>query len=172
MTRKTILAATVLALAVAGCAPRTPQTQLGADGQPIPVAYTITQSDAAEIPVRVLGEVNRLRANSGLSALAQNPALQNAAAAHSRDMARQNRAWHFGSDGSSPIDRARRAGFSGPLIGEDISESYENDIATLNAWMRNRDTRDIIMDPNARSLGVAWFQESTKKIWWTIMIGG
>ncbi len=156
-------------LMLSACAPRTPGGQLGPDGQPIPVAYTISASEAAAIPGRVLSEVNTLRSNSGAQPLTLDPALNAAAAAHSRDMAAQNRAWHFGSDGSSPLDRARRAGFSGQLIGENISESYENDVATLQAWMQTRDTRDVIMDPGARTLGIAWYQEPSRKIWWTLI---
>lgn len=158
-------------LALAACAPRTPPAELGPDGQPIPVAYTITSAEAAAIPGRVLEQVNMLRSNSGNGPLVLDPALSAAAAAHSRDMAAQNRAWHFGSDGSSPLDRARRAGYSGHIIGENISESYENDIATLQAWMQARDTRDIIMDPSATALGVAWYQEPSRKLWWTLITG-
>lgn len=164
----------ILALAgltLTACAPRNPGGQLGPDGQPIPVAYTINSAEAAAIPDRVLGQVNTLRSGSGAMALTLDPALSAAAAAHSRDMAAQNRAWHFGSDGSSPLDRARRAGYGGHLVGENISESYENDIATLQAWMQTRDTRDVIMDPSATRLGVAWYQEPSRKIWWTLVAG-
>ena len=156
------------ALFVAGCA-IAPAPEFGPDGRPLPVAYTITQREATQIAPRVLGQINQLRAQSGMGPLVLDPALTNAASTHSRDMAAQNRAWHFGSDGSSPPDRARNAGYGGTLIGEAISESYENDIATLNAWMAARDTRDIIMDPNARALGVSWFQEPSRKIWWTLL---
>ena len=156
-------------LTLAGCTARSPDQQLGPDGQPIPVAYTITAGEAAAIPTRVLEQVNLLRSGSGSAALRLDPALNAAAAAHSRDMAAQNRAWHFGSDGSSPLDRARRAGYAGHLIGENISESYENDLATLQAWMQTRDTRDVIMDPSATALGVAWYQEPSKKVWWTLI---
>ena len=164
----------ILALAgltLTACAPRNPGAQLGPDGLPIPVAYTINAAEAAAIPDRVLGQVNTLRSGSGAAPLRLDPALAAASAAHSRDMAAQNRAWHFGSDGSSPLDRARRAGYSGHLIGENISESYENDIATLQAWMQERDTRDVIMDPSATTLGVAWYQEPSRKIWWTLVTG-
>ncbi|MDO5657552.1 MAG: CAP domain-containing protein [Paracoccus sp. (in: a-proteobacteria)] len=133
--------------------------------------YVITQAEADAIPQRVLDQVNMLRAGSGAPPLVINPSLQSAAAAHSRDMSRQNRAWHFGSDGSSPFDRVRRAGYQGTLVGEDIAESFETDIQTLSAWMANRSTRDVIMDPQARELGVAWYQEPDYKIWWTILIG-
>lgn len=170
MTRIILILAASLILA--GCVSRAPdQLQPGQEIQPAPVAYTITAADAAAIPNRILDQVNLLRAGSNAPPLVLNEALNAASATHSRDMAAQNRAWHFGSDGSSPLDRARRAGYTGHLIGENISESYENDIATLQAWMQTRDTRDVIMDPSATSLGVAWYQEPSRKIWWTLITG-
>lgn len=157
-------------IALAACQPRT-APQVGPDGQPLPVAYKIDQKEAAEIPTRVLQQINTLRGNIGQAPMMLNAQLSAAALAHSRDMAAQNRAWHWGSDGSSPLDRARRQGFFGTVIGENISETYENDIQTLNAWMSTRDTRDVIMDPRATSLGFAWYQEPSGKIWWTLLSG-
>ena len=116
----------------------------------------------ADVPPDVLLK-QPLHLPDGLSELEVRAAMEHLAA--------QNRAWHFGSDGSSPLDRARRAGYSGHLVGENISESYENDIATLQAWMQERDTRDVIMDPSATTLGVAWYQEPSRKIWWTLVTG-
>ncbi|MBU3031242.1 CAP domain-containing protein [Paracoccus marinaquae] len=165
---KVLAALSVVVLAA--CQPRT-VPQLGPDGQPAPVAYTINEREAAEIPQRVLQQINTLRGNIALAPMVLNPQLSAAALAQSRDMAAQNRAWHWGSDGSSPLDRARRQGYTGTLVGENISETYENDIQTLNAWMGTRDTRDVIMDPTARSLGFAWYQEPSGKIWWTLLSG-
>lgn len=162
--------ATLSLIALAACQPRT-APQLGPDGQPLPVAYTITEKEAAEIPVRVLQQINTLRANVGAGPLILNPQLSAAALAQSRDMSAQNRAWHWGSDGSSPLDRARRQGYYGKLVGENISETYENDIQTLNAWMSERDTRDVIMDPTGTGLGIGWYQEPSGKIWWTLLTG-
>jgi len=169
MTKLTLAAAIAL-MTLSACAVA-PQTQLGPDGQPIPVAYRISARDAAEIPTRVLTQINMLRTQQGMQPLVLSPQLGAAAMAHSRDMSAQNRAWHFGSDGSSPLERARRQGYAGRLLGEDISETYENEISTLNAWMQTRDTRDILMDPTARELGMGWFQEQTNKIWWTVLVG-
>ncbi|MTH76749.1 CAP domain-containing protein [Paracoccus aestuariivivens] len=157
-------------LALTAC--QSQQPQLGPDGKPIPVAYKITPREEAEIPGRVAGQINQLRANVGAPPLMQNPMLDVASKAHARDMAAQNRAWHFGSDGSSPLDRIRRQGYMGHLIGENISETYENEITTLNAWMQNRDTRDVIMDPRATEFGVGWFQEPSGKIWWVLLTAG
>ncbi|KGJ05625.1 Cysteine-rich secretory protein family protein [Paracoccus halophilus] len=168
--KKFSILALVSVLALAAC--QKPVTQLGPDGQPLPVAYKITAREEAQIPGRVLGQVNALRANIGAPAMTQNPMLDAAAKAHARDMSAQNRAWHFGSDGSSPLDRVRRQGYYGSLIGENISETFENDIATLNAWMQTRDTRDIVMDPRATDLGMGWYQEPSGKVWWVMITGG
>lgn len=169
---KNIKVISVLALiALAACQPRM-APQLGPDGQPIPTAYQIDARESAEIPGRVLQQINTLRANISLPPLTLDPQLDAAALAHARDMSAQNRAWHWGSDGSSPLDRARRAGFYGDLIGENISETYENDIQTLSAWMKERATRDVIMHPEATRLGFAWYQEPSGKIWWTLLTGG
>ncbi len=171
MNRITLAAAAAL-MALAGCSfgPRAPQ--LGPDGQPLPVAYRISARDNAEIPTRILTQVNLLRAQSGMPALTLSPQLSAAAMAHSRDMSAQNRAWHFGSDGSSPLDRAQRQGYAGHLLGENISETYENEIAALSGWMQTRDTRDVLMDPTAKEFGMGWFQEPGNKIWWTALVGG
>ncbi len=156
------------ALALSACMPAN-QPQLGPDGQPLPVAYTITPREANAIPGRVLTQINTLRSGQGGIPLTINPQLNAAAVAHARDMSAQNRAWHFGSDGSSPLDRIQRQGYMGQLAGENISETYENEIATLGAWMQTRDTRDVIMDPQASQLGLGWFQEPSGKIWWVLL---
>ena len=86
-------------------------------------------------------------------------------------MSLQNRPWHFGSDGSSPLDRVARVGFNGALIGENISETYETELETLAAWMDQPETRGVILDPRAARMGFAWFQEPNGKIWWTLVLG-
>jgi uncharacterized protein YkwD len=87
-------------------------------------------------------------------------------------MAVQNRPWHFGSDGSSPLERVRRTGYQGRMMGENISETYETELETLSAWMGSPDTRAVILDPAARDIGFAWYQEPAGKIWWTVVTGG
>jgi uncharacterized protein YkwD len=162
---------TALALVVSACAPSSSQTRLGSDGLPLPQVYRIKDRDADKIQFRMLDSVNALRGASGQQPVALNAELNAAAATHARDMSVQNRPWHFGSDGSSPIDRVQRVGFAGNLIGENISETYESELETLGAWMNQADTRRIILSPDADSMGFAWYQESSGKIWWTMVIG-
>lgn len=127
--------------------------------------------DKARIQYRMLDAVNALRRAAGAPEVELDAKLTAAAATHSRDMSVQNRPWHFGSDGSSPIDRVRRVGYDGMLLGENISETYETELETLGAWMEQPDTRRVIVDPDARKLGFSWYQESNGKIWWTLITG-
>lgn len=157
-----------LGVALSACAPAAPQ--MGTDGKPLPKAYRISARDTGKIQFRMLDSVNALRGAAGAPQVALNPQLNAAAATHSRDMANQNRPWHFGSDGSSPIDRIARVGYGGRLIGETISETYESELETLAAWMEQPDTRRVLMSPDARNMGFAWHQEANGKIWWTLVM--
>ena len=145
--------------------------RIGDDGLPLPQVYNIAAGDEGDIQFRMLDSVNSLRSAAGVAPVQLDPQLNAAAATHARDMAAQNRPWLFGSDGSSPLDRARRAGFQGRLLGENISESYETELETLAAWMRQPDTRAVILDPAARRMGFSWFQETAGKLWWVMNLG-
>lgn len=168
MIRK-ITAILCLALAVSACA--APTRTIGPDGKPLPQIYRIRGADEARIQFRVLDAVNSLRSAAAQPPVELNELLTAAAATHARDMSVQNRPWHFGSDGSSPVNRVQRVGYSGRLVGETISETYETELETLAAWMDQPDTRRIILSPDARDMGFAWFQESNGKIWWTMVMG-
>jgi uncharacterized protein YkwD len=157
-------------LALAACGTGN-QIRVGSDGRPLPQVYKITAAEESKIQFRLLDSVNALRAAKGALPLQYDAQLNAAAATHSRDMSVQNRPWHFGSDGSSPLDRVARVGYTGRLVGENISETFETELETLSAWMGEADTRGIIMDPQASQIGFAWFQEPSGKIWWTMVTG-
>lgn len=159
------------AFALGACVGGGGGVQLGSDGKPLPQVYKITPDVAGKIPFRLLDSVNTLRAAKGAQPLVYNAQLNAAAETHARDMSLQNRPWHFGSDGSSPLSRVQRIGYTGRLVGENISETYQTELETLSDWMAQPDTRAVIMDPAARELGFAWFQESNGKIWWTMVTG-
>jgi uncharacterized protein YkwD len=165
------LALTLLAgTAAAACAPVVPP-DIGPDGEPIPQGRRLSAAEQRQAPFRAQDSVNALRAGAGLGPLALDDNLTAAAATHSRDMSLQNRPWHFGSDGSSPIERARRAGFQGQVLGEAISETFESEVDTIAAWMEDPGTRRVILDRSASRLGFALFQEPNGKIWYTMTVG-
>ncbi|MEM0934651.1 MAG: CAP domain-containing protein [Pseudomonadota bacterium] len=159
--RNAAMAAVLMALTACGPAPQIGGTEI----------YQISARDARQIPFRMEESINALRAARGATPLQISPQLTAAAETHARDMAAQNRPWHFGSDGSSPIDRVLRTGYAGQFLGENISETFETEGETLAAWMEDPATRSVILDPRARAFGFAWHQEGNGKIWWTLVTG-
>jgi uncharacterized protein YkwD len=162
------IAAVLLLAACVGSAPK----EVAPDGRPLPDAYVIGPADVSRVTYSMVDSINSVRAKNGLAPLTLNAQLTAAAATHSRDMSVQNRPWHFGSDGSSPILRVQRTGYAGRMLGENISETYENEIETLTAWMQVKGTRAVIVDPAARDVGFSWYQEPSGKLWWTLVTGG
>jgi uncharacterized protein YkwD len=162
-----VLAATI---SLSGCSPMVTTGDGASTGRA--KIYRIGANDEARVQFRMLDAINALRGAAGLVPLDLNGSLNAAALTHSRDMSVQNRPWHFGSDGSSPLDRVIRAGYRGELKGENISETYETELETIGAWMEQPDTRRVIMDPRATDVGFGWKQDSNGKLWWTLITGG
>lgn len=161
----TILSAFVLSACTAGTQP----TETTRSGQKI---FRVNSVPSNQVLSRHVDAVNEIRLSHGLTTLELSSQLNTAAQSHSVDMAAQQRPWHFGSDGSSPMDRVSRTGYPGQMRGENISETYENDIETLQAWMQDTHTRAVILDPTARFIGFGWHQETNGKLWWTQVTGG
>ncbi len=171
MNRRNVLMLGGAAAALAACGGGENEVPLGTDGKPLPRVYQISDADADAIDFRMLDAINTLRRASGGAEMAFNAQLNAAAATHARDMSVQNRPWHFGSDGSSPLVRVQRVGYTGKLLGELISETFQTELETLSAWMAMPETREVLLDPRASQLGFAWHQESSGKIWWCLLSG-
>jgi uncharacterized protein YkwD len=139
-----------------------------------PNAYKVGTSARAKakMQTRTVESVNALRGAVGLPLVVHDEALAQAAFAHAFDMSNQARPWHFGSDGSSPLDRVHATGYAGRFVGELISETFESESDTLAAWIGDTPSKDILMDPSATKIGLGWYQEQNGKIWWTLEIGG
>lgn len=167
MKRKFLLGVAA-ALALAACTGE--GTYRRSDGT-VAKIYRIGPGQQSKIQYNMLDSVNSLRQAAGAPPVTLNAQLNAAAATHARDMSVQNRPWHFGSDGSSPIERVARVGYPGLMLGEAISETYETELETLSAWMAEPGTRNVLLEPRARNLGFAWLQEPGGKIWWTLLMG-
>ncbi len=162
----------VSVLALAACETTAPaQIPLGADGRPLPVVVRINPADAPRVRQRVMEGLNTMRAQNGVGPLQPNAELASAAATHAQDMSFQSRPWHWGSDGSSPMQRTQRAGYRGTFVGELISETFETEVETVNAWMVEPETRQVILDRRANEAGVAWHQDENGKLWWVVVLG-
>ena len=132
---------------------------------------TISNFEVSALKSRHLEMVNALRLENGRSPLSYSSRLSAASKTHAFDIARQQRAWNYGSDGSSAIERARISGFKGLVLGENVSETYAGEYDVLNVWFKSKIGREIILDAQATHLGLSWYQDSTGKVWWVQMIG-
>jgi uncharacterized protein YkwD len=157
MLRSLLLAVSML-LTLAACA-----SQQG--------GIRLTEADKNPIRLRHLDAVNAVRIENGLQPVQLSAELNAAADTHARDISVQQRAWHFGSDLTSPRERAFRAGYRGEVVGENLSEGSDSDLTVLASWLEFPDTRAVILDPSARGLGLGVFQDSTGKIWWVQVLG-
>tara|TARA_A100001388_G_scaffold35725_1_gene22798 strand:+ start:353 stop:877 length:525 start_codon:yes stop_codon:yes gene_type:complete len=131
----------------------------------------IENFDSVEIRKRHLDYLNAIRQERGLTNLQISNSLNSSAATHARDIFKQQRAWNFGSDGSSPQKRAEISGFKGVVTGENVSETYEGEFLVLQVWVKNSFSRSVLLNKEATHLGLGWFQQDNGKIWWVQVLG-
>ena len=131
----------------------------------------IENFDSVEIRKRHLDYLNAIRQERGLTNLQISNSLNSSAATHARDIFKQQRAWNFGSDGSSPQKRAEISGFKGVVTGENVSETYEGEFLVLQVWGKNSFSRSVLLNKEATHLGLGWYQQDNGKIWWVQVLG-
>ena len=131
---------------------------------------TVIQED---LHVSMLDAVNRLR-HSGcrcgsdsmppVPALRWNDTLRQAAEAHINDMFYNHYFDHIAPDGSSPVQRAIRLGYTGNYVGENIARGYMSVQDVMAGWKNSEDHCKAMMDTLYGEMGAArlndyWVQE-------------
>ncbi len=157
---------TLFILLIIGCVSNNDEIFLGNQD-----SGRIDNFDSVEIRKRHLDYLNALRQERGLTNLKISNPLNSSAATHARDIFKQQRAWNFGSDGSSPQKRAEVSGFKGVITGENVSETYEGEFLVLQVWLKNSLSRSVLLNKEATHLGLGWFQQENGKIWWVQVLG-
>lgn len=126
------------------------------------------QEDAAAVSRRVLALTNEARAHARVCGsqrfppappLSLAPALTRAARAHSRDMAAHDYFSHTGSDGSTPGERATRAGYRWSMLGENIASGVGSAREAVAGWLASPEHCANIMTAGFRQMGVAFAVE-------------
>jgi len=130
--------------------------------------YSNTRLDAE----RARDLVNAYRKEKGLRPLKLQPALTEAARAHSRDLAKWDRISHFGSDGSNPWDRVRRAGYSARLAAENVGTGQSTIEEVMKGWQGSPGHNKNLLLPDAEHMGIALVQDPKTefKTFWTLVI--
>ena len=121
----------------------------------------------------MLNQVNALRQTGcqcgsvympPVAPLKWNAQLELAAEAHVKDMYTNNYFSHIAPDGSSPIQRAQNAGYTGQYVGENIARGYTDLSSVMTAWQNSESHCQAMMDSLYSEMGAAresdyWVQE-------------
>jgi uncharacterized protein YkwD len=143
---------------------------------------TPSQRDAQEVSRRILEITNEARARGqrcGGKAyppappLILNDTLERAARAHSRDLAAHSALSHTGSDGSTPAERATRAGYKWRVVGENVAAGPMSADEVTNGWIASPQHCVNIMDPRFTEMAAAFTVDpkSRSVIYWAQMFG-
>lgn len=138
---------------------------------------------SAPMEAAVLAEVNVRRQRGAAcgdksfgpaAPLSGSAALEQAARAHSVDMAARNYFSHTSQDGRTVQQRLQAAGYRGGAYGENIAAGRETAHDTVEQWMQSPGHCANIMDPSFRLLGVghAYSAASSFGHYWTQDFGG
>jgi uncharacterized protein YkwD len=127
-----------------------------------------TTADSRES--EVLAIVNRERAANGCGAVTVNAKLAAVARAHSVDQATHGTMSHTGSDGSSPWDRANRAGYT-HAIGENVAAGYRTAEAVMTGWLNSPGHRANILNCAAKAIGIGVATADDGTPYWTQVFG-
>lgn len=123
----------------------------------------VARESNARVRARVIALVNEARSHSrrcgsdrfpAAAPLGESRLLNEAAAAHARDMARRKYFEHRGRDGSQPKDRVRRAGYESRLTGENIALGPESAEEVVGGWLSSPGHCANIMDARFEHIGV------------------
>lgn len=117
--------------------------------------------------------INGYRKKHGLKPLRLNVALTEAAKAHARDLAKWDRISHFGSDGSNPWDRVKRAGFNAKVAAENVGTGQTTVEEVLKGWQTSPGHNKNLLLADADQMGIALVQDPKTefKTFWTLVVG-
>jgi uncharacterized protein YkwD len=116
--------------------------------------------------------VNAYRKEKGLGPLKLQPNLTEAARAHARDLAKWDRISHFGSDGSNPWDRVKRAGYNAKVTAENVGTGQTSIQEVIKGWRNSPGHNKNLLLPDARHMGIALVKDPKTefKTFWTLVL--
>jgi uncharacterized protein YkwD len=131
-----------------------------------------------EIARRVLELTNQARSHArrcgsialpAAAPLTQAPALEQAALAHSRDMAANDYLAHSGRDGSTPGERVTRLGYRWRIVGENLASGVLTPEEAVKGWIDSPPHCENLMSSRFSQMGVAYTANASSEggIFWT-----
>lgn len=111
-------------------------------------------ADLPRARAEMLARVNAERAAAGLSPLALDERLNEAAQRHAEDMLLRSYYNHRSPEGNGPGDRVRKSGYGPRIVAENIARGPSAVDEAVNNWMQSREHRRNLLHPAFRDLGV------------------
>ena len=92
---------------------------------------------------------------------------------HSRDLAKWDRISHYGSDGSNPWDRVKRAGYPAKVAAENVGTGQVDFAEVLRGWKDSPGHNKNLLLADANEMGLALVQDPKTefKSFWTLVVG-
>jgi uncharacterized protein YkwD len=115
---------------------------------------TAALRDLERVRAEMLSRVNAARRSAGLAPLRRSLDLDLAAQAHARDLLERGYYKHVSPEGTTPVSRARAAGYPSDLVSENLHQRTASIETVLEDWLRSPGHRRNILDPGASELGV------------------
>ncbi|WRZ88455.1 sigma-70 family RNA polymerase sigma factor [Streptomyces sp. NBC_01007] len=124
------------------------------------------QSAPTGTVAQVVALVNKERAAAGCGPLTEDAQLEDAARAHSDDMAARAFFDHTNPDGADPGQRITAAGYRWSTYGENIAMGQQTPQAVMDSWMNSPGHRANILNCSFKNMGVGVHKGSGGP-WWT-----
>ena len=122
---------------------------------------------------RVSGRVGVCSVHQGPGFTNAMTGLTEAAKAHSRDLAKWDRISHYGSDGSNPWDRVKRAGYNAKVAAENVGTGQASLDEVIKGWQASPGHNKNLLLADVEHMGVALVQDPRTefKTFWTLVVG-
>ena len=146
-------------------------TEASSAAQPSPE----TATNAMPYGLHVSGAVdliNELRRSQGLPLLAVSAELTQAAQMQAANLARTGALTHVGPDGSTPLDRVRRAGYRPRMAAENIAGGQSTAVDAVRSWRESESHLRNLLLPDATQMGIAQVNDprSAMRTYWALVL--
>lgn len=98
---------------------------------------------------------NLERQKMGLSPVAENSALDQAAQLKAQNMFAENYWAHFSPSGKTPWDFILGSGYKFSFAGENLAKNFQSSEEVIKAWMASPTHRDNLLNPRYKDIGMA-----------------
>ncbi|HEX2923829.1 MAG TPA: CAP domain-containing protein [Chloroflexota bacterium] len=132
--------------------------------------------DSSTAVRQVVELTNQERMKAGLLPLKWNDSLASAASGYAQDLAARNYFAHNSPEGSTPVERARQAGYEaygwgGLYEGENLARGFSTAEGAMRGWMNSEGHRKNLLNPNYREIGVGVAAASNGALVWAQEFG-